>query len=46
MEEHPTVGRWGRAQTGRSEVSNGFRETEGQPREEINPWRVLGPPRE
>lgn len=35
----------GHAQTGRSEVSNGFRETEGQPREEINPWRVLGPPK-
>lgn len=33
------------AQDRRSEVSNGFRETEGQPREEINPWRVLGPPK-
>ena len=32
-------------QTGRSEVSNGFRETEGQPREEINLWRGLGPPK-
>lgn len=32
-------------QTGRSEVSNGFRETEGQPREDINLWRVLGPPK-
>ena len=34
-----------RVQTGRSEVNNGFRETEGQPREEINPWKVLGPPK-